>query len=93
MMRARLFLANDAEDDVARLLAGAGPMHFRAARFEFVGEFCEIFVEMIDRFPFGFGRRLARRLLILERAARFVAHDLVFAQRGLDDVRDAADRA
>ncbi len=30
----RVFLANDAENDLARLLSGAGPMNFRAARFE-----------------------------------------------------------
>jgi hypothetical protein len=82
----RLFLANDAENDFARLLAGGGPMHFGAASFEIAGELLEILVEVIDGLPFCFRRRLARRAVVGKCAARFVAHDFVFAQRGLDDI-------
>ena len=64
--RARLFFADDAKDDVARLLAGAGPMNSCATRFQFVGEIDQIFVEMVDRFPFSFGGGLPSGLPVLK---------------------------
>ena len=56
----RFFLADDLQDDFARLRRRARPNNFCSARFELCGEFVEISVEMIDRFPFRFGGELAR---------------------------------
>jgi len=86
MIRARFFLANDAEDDVARLFAGRGPMHFGATRFEFVREFGEIFIEMIERFPISSLPPPVARPDNPEKLARFVPHHFIFLQRRLDDI-------
>ena len=60
-------------------------MHFRAARFEFADERLEIFVEMIEGFPFRLRRRLTRGLIILKSAARFIPNHLILAQRSLNN--------
>ena len=82
----RLFVADDLQNDFARLLAGAGPMNFRSARFDFCDKLLEIFVEMIDGFPFGFGGKLPCAFPVLKRRPAFVAGDLVIAQRRADDL-------
>src|SRR6266853_2753358 len=61
-------------------------MNFRSSRLNFFNEFEEIFVEMIDGFPFGFGRSLPRGLPILKCGFRFIANDFVFSKRGLNDL-------
>jgi hypothetical protein len=77
---------NNSENDVSRLLAGARPMHFRASGGEFVGELDQVFVEVIERFPFGFCRRLPRRRPILESGLGFVAYGFILPQRSLDEL-------
>src|SRR4030095_11440370 len=57
---ARVLLANDAKDYLTGLLTGAGPMHVRSARLEFVRKFFEVGVEMIDRIPLNLGGGLSR---------------------------------
>src|SRR5690242_3550064 len=84
--RARFLFANDAENDIARLLRRAGPMHPRPTRFNFFDEFEKIFIQMIDGFPFGLRCRLSRGLPILERSFGFIANDLIFSKRCLDDL-------
>src|ERR1051326_7129919 len=84
--RSALFIADDPQNDVTRLGAGAGPMDFCAARCQFVSEFDEVFVQVIDGFPFCFSSRLAGGLPALESGAVFVADDLVFPEGGLDDL-------
>src|SRR4029077_13442309 len=83
---ARLFVANDAQNDFARLLAGAGPMDFGPACFEVARELREVLVQMVDGLPLGFGGCLARRRPILEGGFGFLPHDFVFAERGLNEV-------
>jgi len=58
----RLFVADNLQNDFARLCRRARPMNFRPARLDFRGELDEIFVQMIERVPFGFGGELARRI-------------------------------
>ena len=79
-------IVDDAEDDFPRLLTGAGPMNFGAASLEFVREFDEVFVQVVDGFPFDVRGGLACGLPILEGGFGFITNDLVFAQGGLDEV-------
>src|SRR5437867_12702001 len=83
---ADFFLADNAQNNVSRLLAGAGPMDLGPSGFQFSNEFNQILVEVIYRFPLDLGRGLARRRPILIRGLRLVAHRLVFAQCGLDEL-------
>src|SRR5436309_5077285 len=83
---ARFFLADNSQNNVSRLRAGAGPMDLGPSGFQFSNEFSQILVEVIYRFPLDLGRGLARRRPILIRGLRPVAHRLVFAQRGLDEL-------
>ena len=78
------FVANDSEDNLACLLAGAGPVHLGAAGFQFVGEGGEILVEMVDGIPFGLGSGLAGGLPVLKSSFGFVARGFVFAEGSLD---------
>jgi len=48
------FVAENLGDDFARLFAVAGPVNFRAARFQLGDEHFEMFVEVVDGFPFCF---------------------------------------
>ena len=75
--------AHNPHDDLPRLSAGAGPMNFRSARLQFCHQLCEVFVQVIDRLPFRFRRRLPGRRVILKRAAGPVPDDDVLPQRRL----------
>ncbi len=59
-------LAQDAEDDVPGLLAGAGPVDLGPAGFEFRSERIEMGVEVIDCLPLALGGGLAGALPVLE---------------------------
>ncbi len=82
----RVFGGGNLQDNFPRLRRVAGPMHFRSARFNFRGELFEIFVQMIDGFPFYFGGQLACALPVLKRHLALVARQLVMAQRRADDL-------
>ena len=84
--RAGFLFANDPENNISSLLRRAGPMHLRPSRLNLFDEFEKIFIEMIDGFPFGLRGGLSRGLPILERSFGFVANDLIFSKRGLDNL-------
>ena len=81
----RVFLSQEAEDDFAALLRVAGPVNFRAARFNHSNELFQIFVEVIDRLELGLRRQVPRALPILKPQPVLVADDFIFAHRRLDD--------
>ena len=62
-----------------------GPVDFRAARRQLVGELDEMFVEVVDRIPFDLGGGLPGRVPILVGGLARVAGDFVFLERGLDE--------
>ncbi len=82
----RFFVADNLQNDFARLRRRARPMNFRPARLDFCGELDEIFVQMIERVPFRFGGELARGFPALKRRLALVAGDLIIAQRRADDL-------
>ena len=82
--RASLFLTNYSQDDVARLRARACPVDFCAARFQLACELLKVLVEVVNRLPFNFCGGLARGFPVLKGLFVFIAHDLVFAEGGLD---------
>src|SRR5439155_7334604 len=79
-------LADNSEDDFPSLLPGAGPMHLGSARFKLPDEFDQAFIEMVNGFPLGFCRSLARRFPVLESGPGLVASGFVFAESGLDQL-------
>ena len=82
----RFFVADNLQNDFARLRRRAGPMNFRSARLDFYDELDNVFVEVVDGFPFRFGGELARGFPALKGCLPFVAGDLVIAQRRADDL-------
>ena len=82
----RLLVPENSADDVARLRRVAGPMHLGAVRLQFGRERDEMLVQMVDRFPLGFRRRLPRRFPALEGRLAFVPHRFIAAQRRADDL-------
>ena len=86
--KARFLVADDFQDNVARLRRGGRPMDMRAARLQFPCKFLQVFVEMIDRLPFRFRGGLPRNLPVLEFRLLRAARNLVFFQRSLDDLKE-----
>lgn len=76
---------DDLDDGVACLIRSAAPVDFGATGFEFVGEFREILVEVVDGFPLGLGGGLAGGLPITEGGLLLIARHFVFPERGLDE--------
>src|SRR5262249_33830156 len=79
-----LFFTNDPEDEVARLSAGARPVHLRAARGEFVGEGFQMTRKVPEGGAFCFRGGCASRLPVLKAGFVSGAHRFVFAKRGAD---------
>ena len=82
----RFVFAHDAENDLARLPFGAGPVNLRSALGEFVGERGEMMVQEINSLPFCLGGGLARGRPIPERRLALVAGGFVIVQGGADDL-------
>src|SRR5437588_8523284 len=84
--RTRFRLADYAENDFAGLAGIARPMNFGAALLELFAEFCQILVQVIDCFPFDFGRSLSSLLPVLKARFGFVTDLLILAQSRFDDL-------
>ena len=60
-------------------------MYPSPARLQFGDKLFEIFIQMIDRLPFGFGSQLACALPVLVSGLAPVPGDFIIAQRRADD--------
>ena len=80
----RFVTSDDLHDDLTGLLSGAGPMHLGTARGGVFLEFREVFVQLVDAGPLGFGCGLAGFLPITEHGPLGIAGGVVFRHGALD---------
>ena len=80
----RFVTSDDLHDDLTGLLSGAGPMHLGSARGGVFLEFCEVFVQLVEAGPFGFGGGLSGFLPITEQGLPGIARGIIFRHRALD---------